>query len=127
MARRKSHRQSVDKIAEKRPKTQYLKKDNIILRVAAYLSPKEDGATIYNIISERGVIGLSKQDQTRFTEKIMNSMERDGWIKKVSYSTRVSVYFITEKGKSAVSDALQLRSDGSLLATLEAFRDLVQT
>ena len=124
MARRKSHIRP-DKVAEKKPP--YLKKDNIILRVAAYLIPKEEGATVYNIISERGVIGLSKQDQTRFTEIIMNTMERDGWVKKVSYSARVSVYFITEKGKSAVSDALQLRSDESLLATLEAFRDIVST
>ena len=125
MARRKSHRRPIDKVAEKKPP--YLKKDNIILRVASYLMSKEDGATVYNIISERGVIGLSKQDQTRFTEIIMNTMERDGWIKKVSYSARVSVYFITEKGKSAVSDALQLRSDESLLSTLEAFRDIVPT
>lgn len=107
-------------------KIQYQKRDKQILIVASYLTSRgEEGATIYNIIKNKE-IGLSSQDQTRFTKIIMNSMEKDGWIKKITYSPRVSIYKITEKGKSAVHEALRLRSEGNLLSTLETFEGLVR-
>jgi len=122
--RRKSIREKKEGITTKGP---YNKKDNVILKVALYLNSKGDkGATIYNIIDAKQKIGLSTQDQTRFTKKIMIPMEKDGWVKMREYSERNKVYVITEKGKSAVADALELRKDGSLLSTLEAFRDLVR-
>ncbi len=124
MPRRKSIREKKDNVKAKGP---YNKKDNTILKVASYLVSKgEEGATIYNIISAKSKIGLSTQDQTRFTKKIMIPMENDGWVTKREYSAKVQVYVITGKGQSAVADALNLRKDDSLLSTLEAFRDLVQ-
>jgi len=105
----------------------YLKRDNKILLVASYLVGKgDDGATIGNIISVKANIVSTSQDQTLFTKTIMEPMERDGWVKKRKYGARMQVYVITEKGKSAVSDAHKLRQDGSLLSTLEAFRGFVK-
>ena len=125
MPRRKSLREKRPGI-EKR-KNPYRKKDNMVIKVAAYLLQKgNDGATIYNIISAGAKIGLSTQDQTRFTKKIMEPMEKDGWISKRKYSARNQVYVITDKGGSAVSDALQLHKNESLLNTLEAFQDIIR-
>jgi len=122
--RRKSIRNKKEGVTAKGP---YNKKDNVILKVALYLNSKgDDGATIYNIISAKTKIGLSVQDQTRFTNKIMIPMEKDGWVKMREYSKRQKVYVITEKGKSAITDVLELRKDDSLLSTLDAFRDLIQ-
>ena len=99
----------------------------MILKVALYLvSKKDEGATVHNIISSKANIGLNVQDQTRFTNEMMIPMEKDGWVKKTKYSERFHIYVITEKGKSAVSDVLELRNGKSLLSTLEAFRDLIQ-
>lgn len=126
MPRRKSLREKREGL-ERKPKGPYQKRDNIILRVAQYLVTKdEEGATIYNIISAKSQIGLSSQDQTRFTKKIMEPMEKDGWIKKRTYSKRTQVYVITEKGKSAISEALRLKHDGNLLSSLEAFNDIIR-
>lgn len=92
-----------------------------------YLNSKgDDGATIYNIISAKTTIGLNTQDQTRFTKKIMIPMERDGWVKMRKYSERNKVFVITEKGKSAINELLELRKNDSLLSKLESFRDLIQ-
>ena len=124
MPRRKSIRNKKEGVTAKGP---YNKKDNVILKVAIYLNSKgDDGTTIYNIISAKTKIGLSVQDQTRFTNKIMIPMEKDGWVKMREYSKRQKVYVITEKGKSAITDVLELRKDESLLSTLDAFRDLIQ-
>lgn len=124
MARRKSVSGKKEGVTAKGP---YNKKDNVILKVALYLvSQGEKGATIYNMISAKSQIGISTQDQTRFTNKIMIPMEKDGWVEKREYSERNKVYVITEKGQSAVTDALNLRKEDSLLSKLEAFRDLVQ-
>ena len=124
MPRRKSIREKKEGVSTKGP---YNKKDNVILKVALYLNSKgNDGATIYNINSAKTKIGLSVQDQTRFTNKIMSPMEKDGWVKMRKYSERQKVYVITEKGKSAIADVLELRKYNSLLSTLEAFRDLIQ-
>lgn len=110
----------------KKSKTQYQKSDQQILIVASYLvSKRDEGATVYNIIKNKEV-GLSIQDQTRFTKIIMNPMEKNGWVKRITYSQRVSVYKITEKGEAAVSEALRLRSEGNLLSTLEAFQGMVR-
>ena len=99
----------------------------MVLKVAAYLNGIGDkGATVYNIISAGAKIGLSTQDQTRFTKKIIEPMVKDGWIEKLNYSARVQVYVITEKGASAVSEALQLNKNESLLNTLEAFQDIIR-
>jgi len=107
-------------------KTQYQKRDQQILIVATYLVSKRDvGATVYNIIKNREV-GLSSQDQSRFTEIIMNPMEKNGWVKRTTYSPRVSIYKITENGEAAVSEALRLRSEGNLLSTLEAFQGITR-
>lgn len=126
MGRRKSLRAQRGGI-ERRIKNPYNKRDNIVLKVASYLVSKgEEGATIYNIISAKAKIGISSQDQTRFTKTIIEPMEKDGWIKKRMYSKRVQVYVITEKGKSTHSEVLQLRKNESLLSTLECFRDIVR-
>ena len=102
MPRRKSIREKKEGVSTKGP---YNKKDNTTLKVALYLNSKgNDGATIYNIISAKTKIGLSVQDQTRFTNKIMSPMEKDGWVKMRKYSERQKVYVITEKGKSAIAD-----------------------
>ena len=124
MPRRKSIREKKEGVSTKGP---YNKKDNTTLKVALYLNSKGNiGATIHNIISVKTKIGLNVQDQTRFTKKIMIPMEKDGWVEMREYGERNKVYVITEKGKSAVSDVLELRNGKSLLSTLEAFRDLVQ-
>ena len=126
MPRRKSPREKKLGV-EKKPKGSYLKRDNKILLVASYLVEKGDeGATISNIISVKANIVSTSQDQTLFTKSIMKPMERDGWVKKREYGKRMQVYVITEEGKSAVSEALRLRQDGSLLSSLEAFRDIVR-
>lgn len=112
---------------EKKHKSPYQKRDSKILRVATYLMTKGDeGASIGNIISAKAGIGLSSQDQTLFTEEIMKPMKKDGWVKERKYSDRFKVYVITEKGKSAISEALKLRQNGSLLSTLEAFQGIVR-
>lgn len=124
MPRKKSIRGKKDDVKAKGP---YNKKDNMILKVAMYLNSKgDDGATIHNIISAKAKIGLNTQDQTRFTQKIMIPMERDGWVKMREYSERNKVYVITEKGQTAINDLLELRKNDSLLSTLESFRDLIQ-
>jgi len=124
--RRKSIRERKGRI-EKKHKSPYQKRDSKILRVATYLITKGDeGASIGNIISVKADIGLSSQDQTLFTEEIMKLMKKDGWVKERKYSARFKVYVITEKGSSAVQDALKLRQDGSLLCRLEAFQGLVR-
>ena len=124
MARKKFPRARRD-IVKHVKREKYQTKDNVILRVALYLNKKgEDGATIYNIIHNHN-IGLSTQDQTRFTKVIMEPMVKTGWVKRIVHSKKVVVYRITEKGSSAVSDAFKLHSDGSLLASLESFSDSV--
>ncbi|MCH7648072.1 MAG: hypothetical protein IIA83_05655 [Thaumarchaeota archaeon] len=124
MARKKFPRARRD-IVKHVKREKYQTKDNVVLRVATFLNEKGgDGATIYEIIHNRN-IGLSSQDQTRFTKVIMEPMAKNGWIKRIVHSKKVVVYRITEKGSSAVSDAFKLHSNGSLLASLESFSDLV--
>jgi len=122
--RRKAIRNKKEEITTKGP---YNKRDNVILKVAMYLNSKgDDGATIYNIISAKTTIGLNSQDQTRFTKNIMIPMEREGWVTMRVHSERNKVYVISEKGKYAINELLELRKNDSLLSKLESFRDLVR-
>lgn len=96
------------------------------LRVAFFLNAKKDkGATIYNIIHDR-TLGLSTQDQTRFTKVVIEPMVKSKWIEKIEYSKRMSVYKITEQGRDAVQHALELQQNNSLVSTLDAFQGLIR-
>lgn len=120
MPKKRPPRERKDIILEKRDN--YRKKDRKILSTALYLSSKQkDGASIYMILREAD---LTKQDQTKFTNEIMIPMEKDGWVEKITYSPRQSVYKITEKGQSAITAAKKLCSENNLLSKLEAFREL---
>ncbi|TSA16018.1 MAG: hypothetical protein D4R72_07735 [Nitrosopumilales archaeon] len=119
MPKRRPPRERIDTVLEKRDN--YRKKDRKILSTALYLSSKpKDGASIYMILREAN---LTKQDQSKFTKEIMIPMQKDGWIEKITYSPRQSVYKITEKGQSALFAAKKLCSEHDLLSKLEAFRE----
>jgi DNA-binding PadR family transcriptional regulator len=106
-------------------RSQYIRRDNKILNVAKFLNSKPDkGARIIDAQKELERIYIVSQGYDDIQD-IMLQMCNWKWAIEDVYG-RTKIYKITNVGKQAVHDAVELIQKGHPLANLDAFSGLVR-